>query len=155
MSDNPIPESLPVTNAVAKLRAAGLRITQTRVLLVRLLHARLSPVSIDDIYKSIPKDKLFDLVTIYRCLAVFEELGIVRRCFSNNGTALWQLIEEGSSPYFVVSKTTADAEPLDSALTLELKTAMQRVEDILKKRGYTDIAHKVQFFAKKEGSTEQ
>ena len=149
-SDLPEPgENSPLQAAIAKIRAAGLRITQPRVALLSLLLERTAPASIEALHREIQKKHPPDLVTVYRNLAAFEELGLVRRLYSDNGTFLWQIVSEGISPYLIISKVTADSEPLDSGLTEELKTAVKRVEDVLKTRGYRDITHKVQFFALK------
>lgn len=151
-SDLPEPgENSPLQAAIATIRAAGLRITQPRVALLTLLLERTAPASIEALHREIQKKHPPDLVTVYRNLATFEELGLVRRLYSDNGTFLWQIVSEGISPYLIISKVTADSEPLDTGLTEELKTAVKRVEDVLKHRGYTDITHKVQFFAAKPG----
>lgn len=151
-SDLPEPgENFPLQAAIAKIRAAGLRITQPRVALLTVLFERTAPASIEALHREIQKKHPPDLVTVYRNLAAFEELGLVRRLYSDNGTFLWQIVSEGISPYLIISKVTADSEPLDSGLTDELKTAVKRVEEMLTHRGYTDITHKVQFFAAKPG----
>lgn len=151
-SDLPEPGELSqLHTAIAKIRAAGLRITQPRVALLTLLIERKAPASIETLHREIQKKHPPDLVTVYRNLAAFEELGLVRRLYSDNGTFLWQIVSEGISPYLIISKVTADSEPLDSGLTEELRAAVTRVEEILKGRGYTDVTHKVQFFAAKGG----
>lgn len=141
----------PLQAAIAKIRGAGLRITQPRIALLTLLIESDSPVTIETIHRDLQKKHPFDIVTIYRCLAAFEELGLVRRLYSNSGTSLWQIISEATHPYLLLSKITADSEPLEPALSDEIRSAVKRVEEILTSRGYTDITHKVQFFAAKPG----
>lgn len=151
-SDLPEPgENSPLQAAIAKIRAAGLRITQPRVALLTLLLERTAPASIEALHREIQKKHPPDLVTVYRNLAAFEELGLVRRLYSDNGTFLWQIVSEGISPYLIISKVTADSEPLDTGLTDVIRSALTRVEEILKSRGYTDVTHKVQFFAVRSG----
>lgn len=146
------PASSPIEVACARLRAAGLRITQPRIAILNALIRHDQPASIEQIHDDLRGDAACDLVTVYRCLAAFEELGLVRRCFFHNGTSLWQLNLAGEAAYHVVCKVTNKVDELDAQTSSELAAAIKNVEEILKSRGYTDVGHMVEFFAVSPGA---
>lgn len=134
--------------ACARLKAAGLRITQPRVAILEALIKRSAPASIEQIHGDL-SDSACDLVTVYRCLAAFQEVGLVRLCYFHNGTSLYQINLDNESPYHIVSKDTNEVEELDAENSAELRSVLQRIEENLKARGYTDVSHLVEFFAQK------
>jgi Fur family ferric uptake transcriptional regulator len=134
--------------ACARLKAAGLRITQPRVAILEALIKRSAPASIEQIHGDLA-DAACDLVTVYRCLAAFQEVGLVRLCYFHNGTSLYQINLDNDSPYHVVSKDANEVEELDSESSAELRAVVQRIEENLRAKGYTDVSHLVEFFAQK------
>ena len=103
------------------------------------------PASIEVIHEDLGR-RGCDLVTVYRCMAVFEEIGIVRRSYLHNGTALFSLNVDDRPRYHVVSKTTKTVEELDIETTRELHAALFAIETLLLARGYTDVGHVAEFF---------
>ena len=132
--------------ACSRLKAAGLRITQPRISILNALIKRNAPATIEQIHLDL-KNSACDLVTVYRCLAAFEELNLVRRCFFHNGTSLYQIMLNNEPVYHVVSKDGEVLETLPTALAEELSTLMAKIETELKSRGYTDIVNMAAFFA--------
>lgn len=146
------PANAPIEVAVNRLRAAGLRITQPRIAILNALIRRDRPASIEQIHNDLKGNTFCDLVTVYRCLAAFENLGLVRRCFFHNGTSLWQINLAGETSYHIVCKTSNTMEQLDPQTSVELAAAIKKVEDVLKSRGYKDISHMVEFFGVSPGA---
>ncbi len=140
------PSSGALEQACSRLKAAGLRITQPRISILNALIKRSEPATIEQIHLDL-KDSACDLVTVYRCLAAFEELGLVRRCFFHNGTSLYQIQLNDEAVYHVVSKDGAILDTLPSALAQELSAVVAKVEAELKSRGYTEVTHMAAFFA--------
>lgn len=134
--------------ACARLKAAGLRITQPRVAILEALIKRSQPASIEQIHGDLA-DSACDLVTVYRCLAAFQEVGLVRLCYFHNGTSLYQINLDNESPYHIVSKDSNEVEELDAENAAELRAVLKKVEDSLRARGYTEVSHLVEFFAQK------
>jgi len=130
--------SNPVELACARLKSAGLRITQPRIAILEALSRRASPASIEQLHKELTNDSC-DLVTVYRCLAVFEELGLVRRCFFHNGTSLYEMSLDPPSHHHVVCKVCGKVERLDISLADD-------VERMLRERGYDQVTHMLEFF---------
>ncbi|HWZ95309.1 MAG TPA: Fur family transcriptional regulator [Opitutaceae bacterium] len=131
--------------ACARLKSAGMRITQPRIAIINALIKRAQPASIEQVHTDLA-DSSCDLVTVYRCLAVFEELGFVRRSFLHNGTGLYEINLNGTNHYHIVCKDTHRVEEIDAETTTELRRVVKQIEDVLKNRGYNDVTHVVEFF---------
>lgn len=138
----------PLDSACNRLRGAGLRITQPRIAILSALINRGQPTSIEQIHGDLA-DGSCDLVTVYRCLAAFEEIGLVRRSFFHNGTSLYQISLGETANYHVVTKNTNTVEEIDSESAAELRATVARIEERLRARGYSDVSHVVEFFATK------
>lgn len=134
--------------ACSRLKSAGLRITQPRVAILEALIKRSQPASIEQIHSDL-SNSACDLVTVYRCLAAFQEVGLVRLCYFHNGTSLYQINLSSDNPYHVVSKETNEVDELDAENAAELRSVLSRIEESLRARGYTDVSHLVQFFAQR------
>jgi Fur family transcriptional regulator, ferric uptake regulator len=139
-----------VETACARLREAGLRITQPRIAILGVLIARGQPMSIEQIHGEL-RNRSCDLVTVYRCLAAFEEIGLVRRSFFHNGTSLYQLSDRKDASYHVVSKDSTEIRSLDVETSARLAVVIKQVEEQLKAEGYTEVSHILEFFAKAPG----
>src|SRR3954466_1753163 len=137
--------SSPVELATAKLKSAGLRITQPRLAILGALNKRAQPTSIEQLHEDVGADNC-DLVTVYRCMAAFEDIGLVRRAFFHNGTALYEINLGQPTRYHVVCKATDQVEELDAETSAELNRSLQQIEDKLRARGYADVGHIVEFF---------
>lgn len=135
----------PVELATAKLKSAGLRITKPRVAILAALSRHTQPTSIEQIHDDVGSENC-DLVTVYRCMAAFEQIGIVRRAFFHNGTAMYEMNVGRSTRYHVVCKSTNSVEELDAQTAEELRRAVEAIELRLRERGYTDVTHIVEFF---------
>ncbi len=141
------PASIDV--ACARLKSAGLRITQPRVAILEALLKRTAPASIEQIHNDLANSAC-DLVTVYRCLAAFQEVGLVRLCYFHNGTSLYQIALDGdAAPYHIVSKDSNEVAELDAESSAELRAVVKNIEEKLKALGYTDVSHLVEFFAQK------
>lgn len=135
----------PLNVACARLKAAGLRITQPRIAIIDALLKRGQPTTIEQIHDDLEAGSC-DLVTVYRCLSAFEDIGLVRRSFYHNGTSLYTLSLDDAHPYHVICKETNRVQEIDSATTAELRRHVLQIEEILKSRGYNHVTHVVEFF---------
>lgn len=131
--------------ATAKLKSAGLRITQPRLAILAALSRRAQPTSIEQLHADVGPENC-DLVTVYRCMAAFEEISLVRRAFFHNGTALYEIALGQPTRYHVVCKSSNRVEELDVETSDELRRAIEIVQEKLRARGYSDVGHIVEFF---------
>ena len=128
----------PLELACARLKSAGLRITQPRIAILEALIQRDSPASIEQLHHDLASDSC-DLVTVYRCLAVFQELGLVRRCFFHNGISLFEINLNDSSHHHMVCKSCGKVERIDFPFT-------EGAERMLRERGFDQLTYLVEFF---------
>ncbi|MEO7600012.1 MAG: Fur family transcriptional regulator [Opitutus sp.] len=135
----------PLNVACARLKAAGLRITQPRIAILATLAKRGEPTTIEQIHSDLEAGSC-DLVTVYRCLSAFEDIGLVRRSFYHNGTSLYALSLGEDHPYHVICKETNRVQEIDPATTAELRRNVVQIEELLKSRGYNNVTHVVEFF---------
>lgn len=135
----------PVEFATAKLKTAGLRITQPRLAILAELSKQAQPVSIENLHEKLGATAC-DLVTVYRCMAAFEEIELVRRAFFHNGTALYEINLGQPTRYHVVCKKTNRVEELDADTSAELNRTLSQIEEKLRLRGFEDLGHIVEFF---------
>ncbi len=141
-------DQTPITIACAHLKKSGLRITQPRIAILSALIKRVQPASIEQIHGDLAQDSC-DLVTVYRCLAAFEDIGLVRRSFYHNGTSLYAInLGESNTGYHFVCKESNQVEAIDAETTAELRRCVLQVEDLLRAKGYTEVTHMVEFFGK-------
>ena len=132
--------------ATSKLKSAGLRITQPRLAILAALANRAQPTSIEQLHSDVGTDNC-DLVTVYRCMAAFEDIGLVRRAFFHNGTALYEINLGEPARYHVVCNSTNRVDEIDAATVEELRRTIESVQEKLRARGYGDVGHIVEFFA--------
>ena len=136
-----------IEKACAFLKDAGLRITQPRVSILTSLINRSVPATIEQIYGDLPPDTC-DLVTVYRCLATFQEIGLVRLSYFHNGASAYQIMLDpaANTSYHVISKTDDEVRELDSESTAELRAVIAKIEDRLRASGAGKVSHIVEFF---------
>lgn len=115
-----------------------MRVTKPRVAILNSLIRRQIPASIEQIHEDIDKESC-DLVTVYRCLAAFESIGLVRRSFLHNGTSMYELAAGNPQHYHIICKACGKAERVDYF-------SVEGMERLLRDRGYTDLSHLVEFF---------
>jgi Fur family ferric uptake transcriptional regulator len=140
-----VPTKTALAVATTRLKAAGLRITQPRLTILAALIKQGRPTSIEAIHDELSRGSC-DLVTVYRCMAAFEEIGIVRRTYFHNGTGLYSLRLDDAPHYHVVSRSTGTVDELDAETARELNAALTAVEEKLRARGYTGVSHLAEFF---------
>ena len=138
-------DATPLEAACIRLKTAGLRITQPRLAILDALLKRPCPVSIEQLHQDL-SGKGCDLVTVYRCLAIFENLGIVRRSFFHNGTSLYESALDHEVRYHVVSRDTGEIGLLEGELSEELRKVVAKIQSHLEARGYAQVSHLVEFF---------
>jgi Fur family ferric uptake transcriptional regulator len=135
----------PLESACARLKAGGLRITAPRRAILAALLSRSEPASIEQIHSQLVAGQC-DLVTVYRCMAAFEEIGLVRRGYFLDGACLYEIDAGKPVRYHVVCRRTRRVHTIDSGASPELAAALHRVEETLRAQGFTEVGHVVEFF---------
>ncbi|MBU1016184.1 transcriptional repressor [Patescibacteria group bacterium] len=89
-------------DSIRLLRAKGYKITGPRVAVLEVLSKAEIPLSAYDIEEHIPKNIRSNVVTIYRVLDVFEELGIAHRIHTKEGYVRCDFELKRGCHYFAV-----------------------------------------------------
>ena len=151
-AENPKPDTAPsapenaprLILATARLKSAGLRVTQPRMTILEALCRQTSPVSIEQLHAGLPAGAC-DLVTVYRCMAAFERGGLVRRAVIHQGTSLYQVAFGQPETYHVVCRSSGQLAPLSPEVSRELQQAVAKAREELREKGYREVAHMLEF----------
>lgn len=127
-----------IDQACARLRGAQMRVTQPRVAILQALISRSGPASIEQLHQQLDQ-RACDLVTVYRCLAAFEQIGLVRRSYLHNGTSLYEFSLGQERSYHIVCKSCGRTDRIEYF-------SVEGPERMLEQRGYREISHLVEFF---------
>jgi Fur family ferric uptake transcriptional regulator len=125
-------------DAKAWLRLHGLRATDGRMAIVRLLDGSKVPLTLQEIHDRVG-GKSCDFATVFRFVSILEEKGLVEKVAWMDGTTRHELkADDGHHHHYLICRTCHKVEPVDGC-------AVDRLEDqIAAKRGYTAINHSLQ-----------
>jgi Fur family ferric uptake transcriptional regulator len=140
----------PVANVKAareRLRLAGLRLTRPRLALLEALAAQRAPLTVEEIRAAVGTGRC-DLVTVYRSMAAFEEIRLVRRHPFPDGRLRFSLNLEEAARFPVICSQTRRIEELEGETASALARALRDAEDRLRALGYTELTHVVQFIGR-------
>jgi Fur family ferric uptake transcriptional regulator len=135
---SPAPADSALDDARTRIRQARMRITKPRLAIIESMQRHEGPVSIERIHHEMGT-AVCDLVTVYRCLAAFEQLGMVRRSYLHNGTCLYELTLRTTRHYHIICKACGSTDRVDYF-------PVEGIERLLHERGYADVSHVVEFF---------
>ena len=109
----------------------GAKVTTQRILIFKelLKHTKEHP-SAEEIYEKL-KDKVYglSLSTVYRALAAFEELGLVRRIPTPDGKAHFEVANEPHGHF--ICQNCGKVYDLE-----DIKASFQPIKEELKRRGF-------------------
>ncbi|HLS28755.1 MAG TPA: Fur family transcriptional regulator [Opitutales bacterium] len=127
-----------LTAALEKLRGEGLRITKPRRAILKTLLKLEKPATIEEIHQQL-EPGLCDLATVYRCLATFEKLALVRLCHFRDGTSLYEIDRGPDHQHHIVCTACNKVETLDFCV-------VEGLERLVRERGYRNVSHLLEFF---------
>lgn len=130
-------EDARVTISQNRITESGLRMTAARRQLIDILAGSERPLSVEDISQR--SKGQFDLVTIYRNLEVFREIGIVEVILLENGKNLFELTGEHDHSHHIVCRHCLKTERIDFCLGGEL-------ERYASSRGFSNLSHTIEVF---------
>jgi len=135
--------SQPTTvNVEALIREVGLKVTKPRVAILEILAGEHGPFTTEEIHKKVSRVRTAgpcDLVTIYRCLAKFENLGLINRCDFGDGSIRYELRAKEHHHHHIICRLCKRVEPLPHC-PVEDRTIR------VPKMGFRDVSHRLEFF---------
>ncbi|MBK8981396.1 MAG: transcriptional repressor [Ignavibacteria bacterium] len=120
------------------LNSYSLKITKPRIEIMKILKSNHKPLTISEISGRLTGKKT-DLVTVYRTLNLFEELGIVSQIDFKDEFKRYELIYDRHHHHHIVCRKCKKVENVETCL-------LDGIEKILIKTGYTEITHSLEFF---------
>ena len=129
--------------ALKRLQDLGLRLTKPREAMIHAILDLHRPFTTDELHTHLkqlkPSDKT-DLATVYRSLSKFYEAGLLTSCHFGDGLLRYELTSsDGSHHHHIICTKCQKIEPLKTCL-------VQVQEKSLKKMGYKNLSHKLEFF---------
>jgi len=130
-----------LTELTERLRRSARKITGPRQAILGLLRSQSHPLSIKEISTALPQRQC-DLATIYRSIHLLEQMGMVKKFDFGDGTARFELLEEGDDGHHhhLVCTRCAGIVELDECSMRELE------ERIAAHNGFRAVTHKLEFF---------
>jgi Fur family ferric uptake transcriptional regulator len=129
--------------ALRRIKKAQLKLTGPRKALVHAIAHYQGPFAAEDIFNAVKKsakNKKFDLVTVYRTLTTFEDLGILTSCHFGDGTIRYEVRgEDGHHHHHIICTSCKKIRPLPFC---HLDDEEKRVQ----KMGFLNLTHKLEFF---------
>jgi Fur family transcriptional regulator, ferric uptake regulator len=135
------PEQLE--KALKLLRESQLKVTDARKAIIQILANEHGPFTTEEVYqrlKKILRKENCDLVTVYRCLASFEKIGLVSRCDFRDGNARFELnLSKDHHHHHIICKVCKKVELLNICL-------IDALERLVREKGYSEVSHALEFF---------
>jgi Fur family ferric uptake transcriptional regulator len=135
------PRRQPLPRLTERLRSKSRKVTGPRQALLHVLHRQTHPLSSKEIFGALPEN-LCDLATVYRSLRLLEQMGMVKRFDFGDGTARFELLEEGDDGHHHHLVCTRCAEIVE----LEECSMSESEERIAARNGFKSVTHKLEFF---------
>lgn len=135
-----------IADALKLIEESTFRLTRPRRVLLEAILAQKGPFSAPSLEKLLSRSEKglgCDPVTIYRTLPVFEELGIIERCDFSDDVTQYEvsLNHKGHHHHHIVCNSCKTVVPLDFCV-------VDGQEQLLRKMGYTDLTHRLEFAGK-------
>ena len=124
--------------AIGRLKADGGRMTKKREILISALLSFDRPASAEEIRERAELAQS-DLVTVYRNLETFENIGMLQRVPLENGTQLFELTAPNEHYHHLICRECHKTERLDLCVS---KAVISQAEA----HGYTQIAHLMEVY---------
>jgi Fur family ferric uptake transcriptional regulator len=121
------------------LKKNSLSITAPRKIILKLLITKHGPFTAEEIFQQLPKNSC-DQATVYRCLNQFLECQIVSSSFLTKDLAHYEFNDPHHHHHHIICKICKKIESLHDCL-------LEKIESNLEKRGYSQIQHRLEFFA--------
>ena len=127
-----------VIKAISVLREKGLRITEQRKAILKVLANAKSPMSAEENYSKLSNVHC-DLVTVYRCLEQFLKAGVVELGVRENGTRVYCLGHGQGHHHHLTCRKCGQSKRVDICMG-------DALEEIAHGFGYSEVTHVMEVF---------
>ena len=131
-------------NIEQKCIAKGVKLTDQRKIIAKIMSESDDHPDVDDLYKRASAiDKKISIATVYRTVKLFEESGIVAKHDFKGGKARYEELSESHHDHLIDIKTGEIIEFVDE----EIENLQKKVAD---KYGYKLVDHKLELYGVKK-----
>ena len=124
-----------------RLRRESRKVTGPRQAVLELLRRQAHPMTTQEIFGALPRDQC-DLATVYRSMRLLEKMGMVKRFDFGDGTARFELLDEGDDGHHHHLVCTHCGEIIELA-----GCSMSELEErIALRNGFKAVTHRLEFF---------
>lgn len=127
-----------IDEAITRLREQGLRITDQRKSILRVLAEAEVPMSAEEAHAALGGEAC-DLVTAYRCLDQFEKAKIVELGVRENGTKVYCLGHGQGHHHHLTCRGCGKTERIDICMEKELN-------EVAAHFGFVELSHVMEAF---------
>ncbi|HLT23604.1 MAG TPA: Fur family transcriptional regulator [Ignavibacteria bacterium] len=120
------------------LSEKSLRITQPRLEILKVLKKNHKPLTIAEIQEKLG-DSSIDQATVYRTMDAFLKKRIVASYDFKDNFTRFEMIVDRDHHHHVICKKCGRVENIEECFSHE-------IEDDLKKKGYSEVTHYMEFF---------
>lgn len=100
-------------NHLTQLKEAGYKLTTPRVEVLKVLSAK-NPLSAQEVFEHLKANGLnIDLVTAYRTLELFKDLGFIQKVQFQDKTARYELIKENKHHHHLICIKCTNIEDIE------------------------------------------
>jgi Fur family ferric uptake transcriptional regulator len=129
---------------IALLHSRGLRVTKGRQKILETLLQATEPLSLEEIqHRSVVDGVTPDYATVFRVMAMLEELHVAQRVLLNRSCSYFELLDpQQHYDHLICTQCGRVTLMVDSC-------PVEKVEQAIGKRyGFTDVRHSLEFFGK-------
>ena len=133
-------------NIVEKCKQKGVKLTDQRKLIARVMSDSKDHPDVDELYKRVSKmDAKISIATVYRTVKLFEESGILTKHDFRGGKSRYEELSESHHDHLIDVKTGEIVEFVDE----EIEKLQKK---IAQKYGYDLVDHKLELYGVKKKS---
>ncbi len=120
------------------LKNSGLKITESRKLVLKALEEGHDPMTAEDIYKQVRQQHALNFSTVYRILSALTEKNITFKSVGSDGLFYYQLKDHNHSHYLVCSEC-------HKRVSIEGCPLHEIDEKLTEKTGFNITGHNLEF----------
>jgi Fur family ferric uptake transcriptional regulator len=123
-----------------RCEAKGLRVTEQRRVIARVLEASTDHPDVEELYaRAVDRDRDISIATVYRTVKLFEEAGIIDRLEFGDGRARYEDAERDHHDHLIDMNSGEVIEFVDP----EIEALQERIAE---KLGYRLKGHRLELF---------
>jgi Fur family ferric uptake transcriptional regulator len=133
--------TLKVTNLEARCLAKGMRMTEQRRVVARVLSASADHPDVEELYRRCAKvDDRISIATVYRTVKLFEDSGIIERHDFREGRARYEQIPDTHHDHLINLRT-------GEVIEFRSEEIEKLQAEVARRLGYRLVDHRLELYA--------